>query len=315
MSVFEEGTDAKFTVNLSVSSTNTITVDYATSQDTATSGQDYTDTNGTLTFAPGQTEQTFSVPIISDSSVESTERVTLNLFNPSNARITVSSGMLTIVDNDIELTSGTENFSGQTFSNNGSLVLATGTNVRQTLTVDATTSFGSSKLVNFTVGSGITTDVFDWNQAAFAGTGASQPVGNTLGLTVIGSSANTSARINAISGDSNAVIDFETSRLPVDFTKPTSTLLTEIIKAAEDLLESTDSATNLTATNSPVTNGNANTDSLLVFYEASGQGTTQDAVIIRYQESGADAPFDDELSVVAIFEGVSTGSFDSANIV
>ena len=92
-------------------------------------------------------------------------------------------------------------------------------------------------------------------------------------------------------------------------------MLTEIIQAAEDLLESTDSATNLTATNSPVTNGAANTDSLLVFYEASGQGTTQDAVIIRYQEGAADAPFDNELSVVAIFEGVSSGSFDSANIV
>ena len=143
---------------------------------------------------------------------------------------------------------------------------------------------------------------------------ASKPVGNTLGLTVIDSSANASARINAISDDANAVIDFETSRLPVDFTKPTSTLLTEIIQAAEDLLCS-DSAKNLTATNSPVTNGNANTDSLLVFYEASGQGTTQDAVIIRYQEGAADAPFDNELSVVAIFEGVSSGSFDSANIV
>lgn len=92
-------------------------------------------------------------------------------------------------------------------------------------------------------------------------------------------------------------------------------MLADIVRAAEDLLESTDPGSNLTQTNSPVTNGRDNTDSLLVFYEASGQGPTQDAVIIRYQEGAADAPFDNELGVVAIFEGISSGSFDSANFV
>ena len=316
VSVFEEGTDAIFTVDLSSSSTNTITVDFATSADTAISGVDYTTTNGTLTFAPGQTTQTFSVPIISDSGVESTERVTLNLFNPNNANITDTSGTLTILDNDLNLTNGVVNFSGQSFPDSGSLVLATGANVRQTLTVDATTSFGSSKLVNFTVGSGITTDVFDYNSALFAGSGASQPVATILGLTEV---AAVNLATTVISNDSNAVIDFETSRLSVDFTenfgRSSSNLLADIIKAAEELLESTNSATNLTATNSPVTNGSATSDALLVFYEASGQGTTEDAVIIRYKEGAIDTSFDNELSVVAIFEGISSGSFDSANIV
>ena len=137
-----------------------------------------------------------------------------------------------------------------------------------------------------------------------------------LGLTevVAGNLATT-----VISNDRNAVIDFETSRLSVDFTeyfgRSSSNLLADIIKAAEELLESTDSTTNLTATNSPVTHGSANSDALLVFYEAAGQGATEDAVIIRYEEGAIDAPFDNELRVVAIFEDISSGSFDSANIV
>ncbi|MFM6344058.1 MAG: Calx-beta domain-containing protein, partial [Dolichospermum sp.] len=44
-----------YTVTLSSDSTETITVQYATVNNTATAGSDYTATNGTLTFAPGVT--------------------------------------------------------------------------------------------------------------------------------------------------------------------------------------------------------------------------------------------------------------------
>ena len=58
--------------------------------------------------------------------------------------------------------------------------------------------------------------------------------------------------------------------------------------------------------------GNANTDSLLIFYD-----NNEDAVIIRYQEgSTSEADFNGELSVVAIFDGPNdVSTFDNANII
>ena len=49
---------ANFTVSLSAASAKTITVDYATADGTATQPADYTQTSGTLTFAPGETTKT-----------------------------------------------------------------------------------------------------------------------------------------------------------------------------------------------------------------------------------------------------------------
>ena len=44
-----------------------MTVDYATSDDTATAGTDYTATSGTLTFWAGEKEKTISVPLLDDA--------------------------------------------------------------------------------------------------------------------------------------------------------------------------------------------------------------------------------------------------------
>ena len=165
--------------------------------------------------------------------------------------------------------------------------------------VDSNTSFGTAKLIDFVVGPSTETDVFEYNSPLVAGDGTPQSVRVDLDLTVVGALESTS-----ISSDQNAVIDFERSGLVgVDFTGSSTDLSGNIIRAAENLLEGT------------VKNGNANTDALLIFYEASSEGPTQDAVIIRYQEGAVDASFDNELSVVAIFEGISSGSFDTVNIV
>ena len=70
----------------------------------------------------------------------------------------------------------------------------------------------------------------------------------------------------------------------------------EIEAAAEALLEDTNSSTNLTGTNSQVTQGGANTNSLLLFYDSSLNGA-----IIRYQEGGEEEPdFSGELDLIAV---------------
>ncbi len=92
--------NAVFTVSLSVASTQTVTVQYATANGTATAGSDYTATSGTLTFTPGLTTLTVTVPVLGDTTAESAETFVVNLSNPVNATIADGQGVGTIVDND-----------------------------------------------------------------------------------------------------------------------------------------------------------------------------------------------------------------------
>ena len=82
-----EGSDANFTVTLSASPTEAVVVDYATVAGTATAGDDFTASNGTLTFAANTTElnQHFSVQTIADAQVEGNENFTVTLTaNPTS---------------------------------------------------------------------------------------------------------------------------------------------------------------------------------------------------------------------------------------
>jgi hypothetical protein len=90
------------TVTISGISGQIVSVNYATSNGTATAGSDYTATSGTLQWTTGQTgDRTFSVTIASDVINESDETVNLTLSNPSNCTISGSNPTtLTITDDD-----------------------------------------------------------------------------------------------------------------------------------------------------------------------------------------------------------------------
>ena len=88
----EEGEDLTFTVELSPASTETVTVDWATSGGTATSGTDFTAGTGTLAFAPDVTEQTVTVATIEDMTDEDHETITVTL---SNASVLISGATAT----------------------------------------------------------------------------------------------------------------------------------------------------------------------------------------------------------------------------
>ena len=96
----ENGT-ATFTATLSAASGETVTVDYASSNGSATAGADYTAASGSLSFAPGETTKSFSVPILDDGTDEANETATLTLSNASNATISDATGSLTITDDDL----------------------------------------------------------------------------------------------------------------------------------------------------------------------------------------------------------------------
>ncbi|MDD1462382.1 sodium:calcium exchanger, partial [Dolichospermum sp. ST_sed2] len=92
--------NATFTVTRTGTATKAISVNYATANGTATSGSDYTATNGILTFATTETSKIITVPIIGDTAVEANETFFVNLSNATNATIADSQGLGTITNDD-----------------------------------------------------------------------------------------------------------------------------------------------------------------------------------------------------------------------
>jgi uncharacterized repeat protein (TIGR01451 family) len=101
-SVDESAGAAVITVTLSIISGETVSVDYASDDGTAAAGSDYTAISDTLTFNPGTTVLTFSVPITDDTLDESNETITLTLSNPTNSILGSNNpAVLTILDDDV----------------------------------------------------------------------------------------------------------------------------------------------------------------------------------------------------------------------
>lgn len=124
-SVNEGGGSASINVVRVGGSDGRITVNYATSNGTATSGSDYSARSGTLEFLDGEKIKTITIPITDDSSDEADETVNLTLSNPGPFEVsgppqpfsiqqylidvegdangllgTVTTAVLAIVDND-----------------------------------------------------------------------------------------------------------------------------------------------------------------------------------------------------------------------
>ena len=94
------GATLDFAVTLNRAASATVTVDYATADGTATAGADYTAASGMLTFAPGETAKTVSVPVLDDAHDDTGETLTLTLSNASGARIRDGEATGTIENSD-----------------------------------------------------------------------------------------------------------------------------------------------------------------------------------------------------------------------
>ena len=94
-----------FVVELDAESGQTVMVNYRTRDDgSATEGEDYTETSGTLTFPPGETRMTIQVPVKEDNIDEGDESFMLDLSvnSQSNAQLDADKRTATgtITDND-----------------------------------------------------------------------------------------------------------------------------------------------------------------------------------------------------------------------
>jgi hypothetical protein len=103
--VAEGGTGARstvFTVTLSAASSQTVTVDYQTSDGTATEGSDYLPGLGTIAFPPGTISKTLIVTIIGDRIFEPDETFFVNLSNPVNGTLVDDQGLGIITNDDAQ---------------------------------------------------------------------------------------------------------------------------------------------------------------------------------------------------------------------
>ena len=96
-------TELVFNVTLSHPSALTVEIGYATADATATAGEDYTDTSGTLTFDPGVVSLPVPVSTTGDMNFESDETFTVHLSGATNAVLVDDTGTGTILNDDSEL--------------------------------------------------------------------------------------------------------------------------------------------------------------------------------------------------------------------
>lgn len=89
-----------FSVTLSKTSSDFVTVDYSTSDGSAIAGIDYQVSTGSLQFSPGDILQTISVTILGDTDIESDETLTMTLSSPDKATLSQASAIGTITNDD-----------------------------------------------------------------------------------------------------------------------------------------------------------------------------------------------------------------------
>ena len=81
------GATLDFAVSLSRAAPATVAVAYVTADGSARAGSDYTARKGQLSFDPGETEKTVSVPVLDDAHDEGEETMQLRLSVASGAAI------------------------------------------------------------------------------------------------------------------------------------------------------------------------------------------------------------------------------------
>ena len=97
-------TNAVVTVSLNAASGQTVTVNYAAANGSAIAPADYTATSGTLTYLPGETTKTITVPVMGETVPEANENFSVGLFGATNATINVPTSFVTITNDDVPVT-------------------------------------------------------------------------------------------------------------------------------------------------------------------------------------------------------------------
>jgi arylsulfatase A-like enzyme len=138
---------AHVVVSLSLATSATVTVNYATSDGSAKAGTDYASTAGTLTFPPGVRTMNVDVPLLDDSVAESEESFAIRLSGAVNATIGDDEGDVSVDDDDdvpaIDVANATV-AEGDTGGTATAVSVSLSAPVTHVVTVDYATSDGSA---------------------------------------------------------------------------------------------------------------------------------------------------------------------------
>ena len=255
--------NADFTLSLSAASGQTVTVNYATADGSATAPGDYTaSSSSTLTFNPGETSKTVTVVVNGDTLVEPDETFFVNLSNPTNATLADSQGQGTITDNDpapslsINDVTVTEGNSG---SVNADFTLSLSAASGQTVTVNYATADGSATAPGDATADGSATAPGDYT-ASSSSTLTFNPGETSKTVTVV------------VNGDTLVEPD---ETFFVNLSNPTNATLAD--SQGQGTITDNDPAPSLSINDVTVTEGNSgsvNADFTLSLSAASGQTVT-----------------------------------------
>jgi hypothetical protein len=211
---------ATFNVTLSSASSQTITVNYATANNSATAFSDYAPAKGTIVFNPGQTSVPLPIQVIGDTVLEPNENFFVNLSAPVNAALGDSQGIGTILNDD--------STPGISVSINDATVIenSCGGTPKTVFTVALSSTSSQNVSVNYQTSNGTALNTSDY--IAASGT-LIIPPGQTQGkINILARSDTTiepdetffvtlSSPVNAIIGDGSAQAIIKND----DFTPPT----------------------------------------------------------------------------------------------
>lgn len=138
------------TVYRSANTTGSLTINYSASNGSAVAGSDYTTSTGTIYFLDGEAVKTISIPIINDSTYETTESFTVSLSNPSNGSIGIGTANVTITDDDTTPEIGFNPIDYSLLENEGTVTLTVyrSQNLSGSLSIDYSTVRGTADAVS-----------------------------------------------------------------------------------------------------------------------------------------------------------------------
>ncbi len=158
VTVGDTGAPAVFTVTLAPASSVAVTVAYATADGTAAAGSDYSASSGVLTFLPGETTQTVTVPVAPETTLEETMSFFVRLAAPTNGLLSKATGEAWIL-NDTQgqrLEFGAPNYWVSQAGRRATITVTRRGGTAGTVTADYATSDGSAVAgVHYTATSGI----------------------------------------------------------------------------------------------------------------------------------------------------------------
>lgn len=204
---------SQFVVSLSAPSTRTVSVSYATTSNTATSGVDFQSRSGTLTFSPGVTRQTINVPVLGDRRDEANESFFVRLTNAVDAIFADSEAIGTIIDNDPL---------PQLSVNQVSVTERDADSVVATLTVRLNTASGREVTVNYSTADSTATAGSDYNAVSGTLTFAPGETSKSVPVTVRGDlldEVNEAFAFN-LSGATNATVSTTPGRVTITDNDP-----------------------------------------------------------------------------------------------